>query len=137
MKRAFQKQGERPDLEANPLYFDGDGTATRVIPLVPYERRGRREAIMAIQGGRPMIYAARVEDGLIKVGCSTDIYRRMAQLHGDLLGFRFGDMDEEREIHASLAAHVHHGREWYYPTLEVIAFVNELRQSFGLEPIAA
>lgn len=126
----------RPARTRNTMYFVG-GTELRSVPQEPFERHGRREALGALQSGQPMIYAASVAGGLIKIGCTIDVYRRMCQIHGDILGFRFGDRDEEQEIHRSLVAHVHHGREWYYPTPEVIGFVNELREPFGLELLAA
>jgi hypothetical protein len=91
----------------------------------------------ALQGGRHVIYALRLPDDVIKIGCCADLAMRASQLHGQILGFRFGDFDEEREIHQQLRAHVARGREYYHPRPEVIAVVNELRDEFGLPHIAA
>lgn len=136
MKRSYQPERDLPVLETNLLYAEG-GTVSTVTRLLPYERHGKREALLALQQGRPMVYAARVEDGLIKIGCSIDIYRRMIQLRGELLGFMFGDLDDERMIHETLAADLNHGREWFNPTPAVMAVVNDLRAGLGLEPLAA
>lgn len=136
MRRGFQETGERPDLETNPMYFDG-ATEVRVTRLNRWEHHGRREALLSFQAGRPVIYAAWVDGGLVKIGCTTDLYHRLSAIKGDLIGFRFGDFDEEREIHQQLADHVHHGREWYNPTPAVIAVANEFREALGLDPIAA
>lgn len=134
--RGYQPPGEAPVLDGNPVYFD-EGTRTEVMSLRRWERHGRREAIRALQSGRTMLYAARVEGDLIKIGCTSDLYTRLAHLKGELLAFRFGDFDEERDLHETLKASVHHGREWYHPTREVVAVVNEMRAEFNLDPIDA
>ena len=84
-----------------------------------------------------MLYAMRTPDGLIKIGITSDISHRRGQLSGEILGFTFGEQADELAIHHSLAAHVHHGREWYNPTPEVLAVVNEMRAGFDLDPLAA
>ena len=97
----------------------------------------QKPALDALQHGESMLYAMRVDDGLIKIGCSRDIAKRRQWLVGEILALKPGDFDDEREIHRSLTAHVHHGREWYNPTPEVLAVVNELRRYFKLQPIDA
>ena len=134
--RGHQEPGDLPTLERNPMYLGGN-TEARVTPLLKNERNGRREALEAVQAGQSALYAAWVPGGLVKIGCTAHLYSRMSQIKGDLIGFRFGDYAEERDIHRSLAEHVAHGREWYYPTPAVIAVANEFRESLGLEPIAA
>jgi hypothetical protein len=96
----------------------------------------RKTAMQALQQGR-VIYAMRLPDGAIKIGCCADLANRASQLHGQILGFRPGDIPEETEIHRSLRRHVARGREYYHPRPEVIAFVNELRDEFDLPHIAA
>jgi len=93
--------------------------------------------MMAVQGGELVIYAAWVPGGLVKIGCTSDLYQRLNQLRGELIGFRFGGFAEEADVHRSLKPHVAEGREWYHPTPAVIAFANELREGLGMEPIAA
>lgn len=112
-------------------------TLTVVTPLYSHERHGRREAMMALQGGRPMVYAARVAGGIIKIGCSVDIYTRMSQIKGEILAFKFGDYDDERAIHATLQADLHHGREWFNPSPEVMTVINDMRDGYGLPHVAA
>ena len=98
---------------------------------------GLGPVLKAFQNGEPMIYAMRLADGVVKIGCTTDLAHRRSQLDGDLLAFRFGAFEEEAAIHRALAKDVVRGREYYTLTDAVLAFVNELRDDLGLEPIAA
>lgn len=98
------------------------------------------EALRIVNLAGPIIYAARTRDGLIKIGVSAHMDTRLRQIgvtNDDILGFMPGDRAAELAIHRRLRAHRHHGREWYYPTPEVLAVVNEMRTAMGLEPIAA
>lgn len=84
-----------------------------------------------------VVYAVRVGD-VIKIGHTTDLANRVSGLHADeVLAFAPGTYDDEQELHARLTEHLHHGREWYYPTPAVLAVVNEMRERLGLEPVAA
>ena len=102
-----------------------------------YNNIENRDTIASLQGGRPMLYAMRVKGGLIKIGCSRNIGERRRNLTGELLAMAPGDFADELAIHQSLAGHAHHGREYYNPTPEVLAVVNELREYFKLDPLAA
>lgn len=117
--------------------WDEESTASRVLPKSRKRDPIDTNAVRAIQAGEPMIYAIRARTGELKIGCTTDLMQRHAVLGGELLGFKFGDFDEEAEIHRSLNASCIRGREWYADTAEVIGFINELREPFGLEPLAA
>lgn len=66
----------------------------------------RTAALKAITQGRSVIYAVRLPDGIIKIGCSKSLWNRRRAWAAEILGFRFGDMREEQEIHQSLQAHV-------------------------------
>lgn len=94
-------------------------------------------AIGAMTQGRHVVYAMRLPDGVIKIGCCKDLARRAYGLHGEILGFRFGDFAEEKAIHANLVEHRARGHEYYHPTPAVMAVVNELRDEFNLPHIAA
>lgn len=85
----------------------------------------------------PVIYAVRTRDNLIKIGHTTRLANRMRAYGGlgNLLALRPGTRDDELALHRSLAAHVHHGREYYNPTPEVIAVINGMRATHGLAPI--
>lgn len=83
-----------------------------------------------------VVYAIRCPDGVIKIGHTTQLQARCYQVGGELLAFMFGSYDDEQSLHARLAGHLHHGREWYYPTPGVMAVVNEMREAFGLAPVA-
>lgn len=113
-------------------------TATRVGgKRTRTESIGRGEAIDALFAGKQMIYAIRMPDGIIKIGCTGNVRQRRNWLKGDILGLMPGDFSDELEIHHLLREHVHHGREWYNPTPAVLAVVNRMREPFGLEPLAA
>lgn len=102
------------------------------------EKMVRSRAIRAIQSEGTAIYAARLTDGTIKIGCTNDLARRIRSFTGcDLLAFRPGDFDEEREIHAALKAHRARGREYYHAAPPVLDVVNELREHFGLPALTS
>jgi len=74
---------------------------------------------------------------VVKIGHTTDLAARYRTLHAtEVLAFTPGTLADEQALHDSLADHVHHGREWYYPTPGVMAVVNEMRDALGLEPVA-
>jgi hypothetical protein len=66
--------------------------------------------------------------GLIKIGTSGDIARRMEGLTAhnpdplELLGTMRGDRRLERQLHERFAAHQAH-HEWFKPAPELVAFI--------------
>ncbi|MDG4784339.1 hypothetical protein O7626_00430 [Micromonospora sp. WMMD1102] len=89
--------------------------------------------------GTEVIYAIRCPDGLIKVGHTADLASRRRAYGSDpsiVLAVRPGTLAEEQAIHVRLRPSVAHGQEYYHPTPEVLAFVNEIRTSCGVEPVA-
>lgn len=100
-------------------------------------RLAKYPAVRALQAGHHVIYALRLRDGIIKIGCCKDLANRSSGLGGQILAFREGDFAEELEIHRSLIEHRAHGREYYHPVPAVIAVVNEMRQHFDLPPLEA
>lgn len=93
------------------------------------------EALDVVSQVGPVVYAMRLRGDVIKIGHSGRLGRRRIQLQGTMLAFRFGTRDDEQAIHALLAEHRHHGREYYHPTPEVLAVVNEMREALALEPV--
>lgn len=91
-------------------------------------------ALTALKG-TGVVYAMRVADGVIKIGHTANIAWRIYNLHGEILGFTIGSLADEQALHAALSAHIHHGREWYHPTPEVLAVVAEMREELGLPPL--
>lgn len=55
----------------------------------------------------------------------------------ELLAIKPGTRADEADLHRQLVEHLHHGREWYNPTPEVLAVINEWREALGREPLAA
>lgn len=90
-----------------------------------------------------VVYAARLDDGVIKIGWTERFGSRLRWLKSyngqgiELIAFRQGTRDDEQAIHAELAEHIHHGREYYSATPEVLAVVNEMREALTLPPLAA
>jgi len=91
-----------------------------------------------------IVYAARLADGTVKIGWTQHLHDRLRYLkHHDgqgveMLAFRFGTYDDEQAIHAGLVAHRIEGRrEYYHPTADVLAIVNQMRTDLGLDPLAA
>lgn len=104
----------------------------------PAMRNGERaKALRALTQGLSVVYAMRLPDGVIKIGCSTDLAgrRRCVHAEAEILGFRFGELEDERAIHAILAPHRVRGREWYEPHPAVLDVVNEMRAEWNLPPI--
>lgn len=101
------------------------------------DERRRSTAIHALTRGIKVVYAMRVPDGAIKIGCTSNLPNRLSGLHGEILAFRPGDFADEKELHLKLAAHRNRGREYYNPTPEVVAVVNDMRDHFGLPHLAA
>lgn len=87
--------------------------------------------------GAHVVYAMRLEDGIIKIGCTKNLANRSFQLHGQIIAFRLGDFDDEKTIHEDLKPHRARGHEYYHPTPEVFAYVNDMRDDFGMPHIAA
>lgn len=79
------------------------------------------------------LYAAMLPDGLIKIGWSLNLRKRLYHFGGNkLLAIRLGDRDDEQAVHQSLREHRAHGYEYYNPTPAVMAVVNEWRAALGL-----
>lgn len=87
----------------------------------------------------PVVYACEAKDGLIKIGHTTDLARRLRQVgsgHRSLLAFKMGTLEDEAAIHAALDGHAARGKEWYPWTPSVLAIVNDMRSAFGLTLLA-
>jgi hypothetical protein len=86
-----------------------------------------------------VIYALACPDGLIKIGHTSNLMDRRRQHRAafeDIIAVLPGSYDDEQLIHNSLRDHVARGREYYHPTFDVLAFVNEIRDRAGIPPYA-
>lgn len=120
---------------AKPISSNKTGRSSGAVRGIVSDRTtSRRQAMDELP---PVVYAARLRDGTIKIGWSAHLYRRLERLGGgtQLLGFKYGTLTDESAIHATLRDSRARGREYYRPTIQVIAVVNEMRQSNGLSPI--
>lgn len=118
-----------------------DPEPARAPHRTPLTRRERNKALRHIlEAGTSVIYAAQFPDGIIKIGCTSDLTHRLSAFAADggaLIGFMPGEYEDEQEIHRALREHVARGREWYNPTPEVLAAVNEMRDRFNMPHLAA
>lgn len=121
-------------MKHSKAYQAGDGRAVRGRSEAT--RTGKRRAMEELP---PVVYAARLKDGCIKIGWSASLYRRLERLGGgtEILAFRPGTRDDEAAIHASLIAHRARGHEYYHETPDVMAIVNDMRRDLGLPLLAA
>lgn len=71
-----------------------------------------------------MIYFAE-RDGLIKIGCSESPRKRAREQHARLLACIPGRYEAEREHHRRFQGSRCRG-EWFYPTLDLLAYVSTL-----------
>ena len=91
----------------------------------------------------PVVYALRLDDGIIKIGFTTDLADRERTVRrqgksdsSELLAFMTGGTyEDEQAIHARLVEHIAHGREYYHPTKAVLAEVNRMREALSLAPL--
>lgn len=90
----------------------------------------------------PVVYAIRLDDDIIKIGLTGNLMNRLSTVRcraksttGELLAFIPGDESDEAVLHTQLRTHLAHGREYYRPTPEVMAVVNEMRRQLGLRPL--
>jgi hypothetical protein len=81
-------------------------------------------------------YARRTSDGLIKIGTSQSIQRRLGVLRGtygemDLLLVHGGGMDREDEIHRIFDAWQSRG-EWFHPGRPLLEWILRHRRDWGV-----
>jgi hypothetical protein len=112
----------------------GNGSEAQRL-TAPITTQERNEIMRALGS---VVYAVRLPDNVIKIGCTTNLPARLSALGAEeLLAFKPGSYDAEELIHESLVSHRHHGYEYYHPVPEVYAVVNEMRTALGMDPIAA
>lgn len=124
---------------------------------------GRHQALLDSQPGNPspsqrqalkavsMVFGATLYaftfGPFLKLGWTEHLDQRFYQLRHqaiargytapEFLGFAPGTREDEGALHRSLAASVAEGREWYNPTPDVLAVINDWRDQLGRDPIAA
>jgi hypothetical protein len=86
-----------------------------------------------------VIYATRMPGGIIKIGFTSNLLGRVGRIGGlrAVIAVRAGTLAEEQQIHAGLVASLHHGREYYNATPDVMAVVNAMRAAANVPPLAA
>jgi hypothetical protein len=89
--------------------------------------------------GVELIYAIRCRDGIIKIGHTRDLMSRRRHFASSdnpeaILSIQHGTYEDEQALHATLKASVARGREYYHPTPEVLAYINGVRATLGVDP---
>lgn len=111
------------------------------IKQAPDPELVRRRAIYdALSETGEVIYVIRCDDGLIKIGHTGCLRDRRRQHRADftaILAVIPGTYEEEQAIHQRFAKHCAKGREYYHPTSEILAFVNDVRTKAGIPTLAA
>lgn len=82
-----------------------------------------------------VIYYALI-DGTIKIGYTTDVYKRMRQYPptARLLAVEPGTEKLERVRHSLFAIYLAHGREWFTPNPELDTWINQVIEHHGPPP---
>jgi hypothetical protein len=114
------------------------GPTSRQVTTGQDRSRLFRECLRDLTGVE-LIYAIRCPDGIIKIGHTRDLMARRRHFDSTpeaILAIKPGTYAEEQAVHASLRPHLAHGQEYYQPTPEVLAYVNDLRSRLGVEPIS-
>jgi hypothetical protein len=126
LARRAEKYGMQGLPEKRSPFIEGEIPPARTI--------SRRTAMVAIG---EVLYAAMMPDGIIKIGHTTNLLHRFYNFpQAELLAIKAGNRDDEKALHQTLTAHRHHGHEYYNPTPEVMAVVNDWRTTLGLESVA-
>lgn len=128
--------------DPSTLYGDRPAEGTKIGPRrMNYEKVEQSRAIRALLAGiDSVVYAVQFPDGTVKIGCSGNLAQRIRNFRGkggEVIGFRAGDFDDEKAIHDSLIAYRVRGREYYRPSIEVMAVVNAMRDEWNLPHVAA
>lgn len=121
------------------IWHDSDDSGTSVgHARIRSEQADRAQALRALQGDAQVLYALRLTDGTIKIGCTSNLAQRHRSYPGaQILAFMPGDFEDEAAIHESLREYRARGWEYYHASPEVIAVVNAMRDEFGLPHLAA
>lgn len=104
-------------------------------------RPSRAAALKALSQLGPVIYAIATPAGLIKIGYTSDLGKRLRKFKdfgaGDaqVLAFAFGSPEDERALHHNLRDALAAGREWYTPTADVLHVINEWRARVQRAPL--
>lgn len=100
--------------------------------------RGEAKAIAApVQRKRYLsnrpgtIYYLQVGDR-VKIGFTTDLYRRMMQYppNSTLLATHPGTPMVEKEMHQDFRRHLADGREWFHPNAELDAHIRKVQEKY-------
>jgi len=85
------------------------------------------------------VYAVSTPDGLIKIGYTTNLDRRIrgfGSVWADVLVVIDGDLAYEKALHSRFVPYLARGAEYYYPVREIRDWINSERSLFGIQATA-
>lgn len=86
----------------------------------------------------PVVYFIRCDDGLIKIGYTTQIHVRRS-VYGPgwdrVLAVMPGTLAHEKACHALYREHLAKGREYFHPHPDLLAHINEIREHLNVSPL--
>lgn len=85
------------------------------------------------------VYVVRTPDRLIKIGYTTNLDRRIrnfGSVWSDVLLALPGTMEDEAALHERFRAYLARGREYYFPAIELMEWVNSERARLGVSAVA-
>lgn len=106
----------------------------RGVPVGVLDRPDQPSLGRLLRDLGPVIYYAKV-GGLIKIGFTSNLAVRFRNYPPGtkLLAWRTdATLEDEQEIHREMRHLLAAGNEWYWPTPEVLAIVNQARVDCGI-----
>jgi len=101
--------------------------------------RGPRESpTRAARDLGDCVYAVRTPDKLVKIGFTSNLDRRIrgfGAVWADVLLALPGSYADEKALHDRCAPYLARGREYYFPALELMAWINDERLRLGAGPV--
>lgn len=109
--------------------------AAKVVGHTGAEARKRETASSIARELGDCVYAVRTPDGLVKIGFTGDVGRRIGgfgSTWADVLLVISADIQYEKALHRRFAKYLARGAEYYFPTIEIMEWVNEERELLGV-----
>lgn len=119
-------------------FRQGHGTRPRIVGTPDLTALQQPHQAAAQLG--PVVYFIRTYDGLVKIGYTTNFKRRRKELTypwENVLAVIPGSFAHEHALHEMYRASLVRGRETFELTPDLLAHINEIRESCGVHAIAS
>jgi hypothetical protein len=113
--------------EAEKALIRGERLSDLAVESITRARTAKR-----LTRNRPGSIYYLLVGGLVKIGFTTDVYRRMMQYppNSELLALHPGTPALEKEMHQDFSRHLAEGREWFHPNAELDAHIQRVREKY-------